>query len=384
MAQDYYVISVDMKGSSNLDISPEQLEPISRVLESYFRFCHSSSDLPDNQIFWAGDGGYSLFLCSDKSNADKAFNVIKTFVRYIPDFMSKKYLNINFNIIPQFRIMVGKSNIAPSMRLSNYAGSSFSFLLKYEREFGLPNNISVFKEFYNDLSNDNKELFDNPRLIKDKNIYDCTFETIHKFGISNIALAVKEDIDKSTIGFFYEGIDKMNKNEFKNLWEVIEHVFSTEEFIVETLDGLHILLSDNLIDKSIKLCYIKKEIDALYVKYVPEKQKKSSISILNNSHLSNQVFISGEAKFENDVIQINKCNCVKNKCKSIACIPIFSKFANQEKIIHGVVCIHSNSETVFNEEFKKSIIESVKPIIHSLIIAEMFGILIKKFEPSKN
>lgn len=391
---DFWVLNVDVYKSSSLQLNDEERSNLFEVLENLFACILSNESRERDDSFtqkylWAGEGGFAL-LKAEPKNATIALRVADLFATYGRKLV-KEHLPKAANL--RFRICIGKASafVPVSARLSNAAGWQLSLILKYEREFGTEDHISVWDELFAQLDSATQKRFAKGNIVKGRQIYTTPFST--PVDLTSLVLAAKQDIDLWTVDSLVNVIDRLEASETIAAHDLLESVFSTSRRMERVVMHVNQVLETTTPHK-FRTAYARKKGDALVVDRGQSARrgaddfrrpipltggKKYTAAIAFEKQVPVPVASTQrelEKPEEERVFNLLHEQQRTDELASLLCLPVTS-MRRKNRTSHGVLCIDTNVDDFFVDATWKPLFHSLEQLLTELSLAERVSELLQ-------
>ena len=411
---DFYVLNIDVKGSSGTDLPSHDTARVWQVSEDLLRFLSGNEGInPEPWFLWAGDGGFLLVEDSDGSNvANKVLRIAEWFTAQASHFLNREYLDCEIQPV-KFRVCIGrvvaKFPAQSRRRISNLAGPDLSLLLKYERDFGRVGHISVWEDAYNQLGPSQKPKFrKRSGLVHGKAVYDAPVpqkKTDNDF--VSLVLGAKNAIDSTSVEYLHDELARARAENSRSLEDAIGEAFTPLELFSEILKKTAVALHKAHSSMHFRVAYAQRFGDALEIRYWGEheldegKRPKHRIPLTSPPGTGNYtarlafegcktVFVPStaeELKKPAAERQFDKTHDEQDlsTIASILCMPVKSdsRDGKHPKAVHGVLCVDTPQDGYFDEARADSFREILQSLVLELSLAEMIDGLLTHFRRSR-
>jgi hypothetical protein len=401
----YWVLSIDLRGSSGVALSAKDRATLSQVVENLMRFFVSNEGLAESYCVWAGDGGFAVFD-SETYKASRVLRAAEWFGAYADVFLNKEYLGFNYEGPPRFRIVIG--GVAAEMppgdrqRISNITGWMLDLLLKYEREFGRENFISVWENFFLDLDlDDRKRFISRPDKVKGIVLLDAPVER-DMTPLAAMILAAKDKIGRRSMAWLLHDLQRVRQGATLSLHDILLRTFTPKQLYPEILKHVHVIMSDAYPKDTFRVAYAQRKANQLVIDYAAirgEKDVYNPISIdgpfaaaiaFRDQTVVAIASTKDEVAKPNQERRFNRTYSTQDleRLSSLLCIPVTSDASAEvelrtimeektvEKRAHGVLCIDTTTKGFFSAEVVEPTVKAMESLIVDLSLAELFDELL--------
>jgi hypothetical protein len=394
----YYVLQVDLKGSSDILAPTQDRARISQVLENLFRFFLENEGVPEEMCMWAGDGGFAL-IETEAHAASTALRVADWLAPYAKTFLSPEYLGNAFLPPLALRLSIGRveaespPSAAGRRRLSNMTGWALSLLLKHERDFGMAEQISIWEEVWNELTQQEKKRFTKRAdLVRGKTVYDAPPRSRPSPELA--CLMAKDKIDKKTLEWLVPEIQAIREDPTHSLRDLIETVFTVDELLQEIVSHISATLTAWAPENTtFRIAYARpagKDVvisqDAVasrspdsHYHAIPLEGRFTASLAFSEKRLVYVANTSDELKKPAAEREFNLTHDEQDvrTLASIMCVPVKTVVANKIHGVNGVICIDTASEGFFVKPRAEAIARLLEGLLTELAIAEQFNELLQ-------
>lgn len=386
----YWVLNVDLSGSTSESLSDSTKQRVYAVLENCFRFFANNEDLTDADYAWAGDGGFALLSETKGYTADTALKIAEWFARYAGHFVDSAYLGEPGINPPTLRIVVGHVLAVEAERISNVAGRMLNVFLKYERSFGNPSHISILEDVYSQLKSDSKKRFSPRDKLVDvagqqHRVYDLPIHAGGQEGmrLTTLILTSKNDIDHKTVRWLAK---KIFTERTKDIGRVVEDAFTPGDLFPEIVGHVHLALSGAFPGHAFRVAYVREKGAFLVGDYcaLPGTEAfQTPIPLAGRftaclAHREGQPILVAstreELKLPEEKRRFNLLHARQSvdKLASVACIPIVILDDDNQVVYRpGVLSIDTPTDGFFSAS-RMQLVAALEPLVMEISIAALF------------